>query len=136
MKKRANWAARLAEHRAFAKHVEVTAPSLADLGENWLGKLQRSSQPTPVAAEFRKPVAIGVQELVDFPCFRQRFFHLELWRQGPELTVEHLHLQGVRSQGGSRPSNVVRLLAGFPFNVAANAGFLILGNLLPSQRGF
>jgi integrase len=45
-----------AVHRAYAKHAEVTVPSLDDWEKEWQEKPQRGSQPKSLAADFRVPL--------------------------------------------------------------------------------
>jgi hypothetical protein len=45
-----------AVHRAYAKHAEVTVPSLADWEKDWQENPQRSAQPKLLAVNFRKPL--------------------------------------------------------------------------------
>ena len=49
-----------AVHRAYAKHAEVTAPSLADWEKEWGKHSQRNAQPKLLPVDFRTPLtAIG-----------------------------------------------------------------------------
>jgi hypothetical protein len=50
-----------AVHRAYAKHAEVTVPSLADWEKYWREKPQRKVQPKLLVAEARVRLASGVQ---------------------------------------------------------------------------
>jgi site-specific recombinase XerD len=50
-----------AVHRAYAKHAEVTVPSLADWEKDWQENPQHSAQPKLLPVDFRSPVAAGVQ---------------------------------------------------------------------------
>jgi hypothetical protein len=43
--------------RAYAKHAEATAPSLADWKRDWRENPQRSAQPKLLRMEFRSPLA-------------------------------------------------------------------------------
>jgi hypothetical protein len=45
-----------AVHRAYAKHAEVTVPSLADWEKNWQENSQWSVQPKSVPVDFRLPM--------------------------------------------------------------------------------
>jgi integrase len=50
-----------AVHRAYAKHAEVTVPSLADWEKEWGGNLQRNAQPKLLPVDFRSPLAAIVR---------------------------------------------------------------------------
>jgi hypothetical protein len=45
-----------AVHRAYAKHAEVTVPSLADWEKDWQENPQRSGQPKLLPVNFRSPL--------------------------------------------------------------------------------
>jgi len=45
-----------AVHRAYAKHAEVTVPSLADWENYWQENPQRSVQPKLLPVNFRSPL--------------------------------------------------------------------------------
>ncbi len=47
-----------AVHRAYAKHAEVTVPSLADWEKDWRENPQRSGQPKLLLVDFRSPLAV------------------------------------------------------------------------------
>jgi hypothetical protein len=47
--------------RAYAKHAEVTVPSLDDWEKDWQENPQRSVQPKLVPVDFRSPLAAGAQ---------------------------------------------------------------------------
>jgi hypothetical protein len=44
-----------AVHRAYAKHAEVTVPSLADWEKDWQENQQRSAQAKLLPVNFRSP---------------------------------------------------------------------------------
>jgi Zn/Cd-binding protein ZinT len=46
-----------AVHNAYAKHAEVTVPSLDDWEKNWQENPQRSAQPKLLPVDFRSPLA-------------------------------------------------------------------------------
>jgi integrase len=46
-----------AVHRAYAKHAEVTVPSLADWEKDWEKNSQRNTQPKLLPVDFRSPLA-------------------------------------------------------------------------------
>jgi hypothetical protein len=49
-------------HRAYAKHAEVTVPSLADWEKDWRENPQRTTvQPKLRPLEFRSPLAANAQ---------------------------------------------------------------------------
>jgi len=50
-----------AVHRAYAKHAEVTVPSLADWEKDWQEKPQRGVQPKPLTVDFRSAVPATAQ---------------------------------------------------------------------------
>jgi integrase len=50
-----------AVHRAYAKHAEVTVPSLADWEKGWGENSQNSAQPKLLPAHFRLPIAQSAQ---------------------------------------------------------------------------
>jgi hypothetical protein len=50
-----------AVHRAYAKHAEVTVPSLADWEKDWQENPQRGSQSKVLRLDFRLPVVTAVQ---------------------------------------------------------------------------
>ena len=50
-----------AVHRAYAKHAEVTVPSLADWEKDWQENPQRSGQPKLLPVNFRSPLATVAQ---------------------------------------------------------------------------
>ena len=50
-----------AVHRAYARHAEVTVPSLADWEKDWEKSSQRNVQPKLVPVDFRLPLATIVQ---------------------------------------------------------------------------
>jgi integrase len=50
-----------AVHRAYAKHAEVTVPSLADWEKDWGEISQRSVQPKLLPVDFRSPLAAIAQ---------------------------------------------------------------------------
>jgi hypothetical protein len=51
-----------AVHRAYAKHVEVTVPSLDDWEKEWEKNSQRSTQPKLLPVDFRSPLAAVAQK--------------------------------------------------------------------------
>ena len=50
-----------AVHRAYAKHAEVTVPSLADWEKDWRENPQRNVQPRSLPLNFRSPLAPSAQ---------------------------------------------------------------------------
>jgi integrase len=50
-----------AVHRAYAKHAEVTVPSLADWEKDWQENPQRSVQPKLLPVNFRLPMVPTAQ---------------------------------------------------------------------------
>ena len=50
-----------AAHRAYAKHAEVTVPSLADWEKEWQENPQRSGQPKLLPVDFRSPLTVVAQ---------------------------------------------------------------------------
>jgi integrase len=50
-----------AVHRAYAKHAEVTVPSLADWEKDWQENPQRSVQPKLLPVNFRLPLVVSTQ---------------------------------------------------------------------------
>jgi hypothetical protein len=52
---------RKAVHRAYAKHAEVTVPSLDDWEKEWGKNSQRSVQPKLLPLDFRSPLAAVAQ---------------------------------------------------------------------------
>jgi len=50
-----------AVHRAYAKHAEVTAPSLADWKKDWQDNPQRSAQPKLLPVGFRSSPSTSSQ---------------------------------------------------------------------------
>ena len=50
-----------AVHRAYAKHAEVTVPSLDDWDKDWRDNPQRGKQPIVVPVNFRSPLAAAAQ---------------------------------------------------------------------------
>ena len=50
-----------AVHRAYAKHAEVTVPSLADWEKEWEKNSQRNAQPKLLPVDFRSPLAAVAQ---------------------------------------------------------------------------
>jgi integrase len=50
-----------AVHRAYAKHAEVTVPSLDDWEKDWQENPQRSVQPKLLPVGFRSPLAAIAQ---------------------------------------------------------------------------
>jgi hypothetical protein len=50
-----------AVHRAYAKHAEVTVPSLADWEKDWQENPQRSRQPKLLPVDFRASLAVDRQ---------------------------------------------------------------------------
>jgi hypothetical protein len=50
-----------AVHRAYAKHAEVTVPSLADWERDWEKNPQRNAQPKLLLVDFRSPLAANAQ---------------------------------------------------------------------------
>ena len=46
-----------AVHRAYAKHAEVTVPSLDDWEKVWQGNPQRNGQPKLLPVDFQQPMA-------------------------------------------------------------------------------
>jgi len=50
-----------AVHRAYAKHAEVTVPSLADWEKDWQENPQRSAQPKFLPVDFRLPMVPTAQ---------------------------------------------------------------------------
>ena len=52
-----------AVHRAYAKHAEVTVPSLADWEKDWQENPQRSVHPKLLPVDFKAPPAAALSEL-------------------------------------------------------------------------
>jgi integrase len=50
-----------AVHRAYAKHAEVTVPSLDDWEKEWQENPQRKAQLKLLPVDFRSPVSVVVQ---------------------------------------------------------------------------
>lgn len=50
-----------AVHRAYAKHAEVTVPSLADWERDWQENPQRNGQPKLLPVDFRSPL-VGIAQ--------------------------------------------------------------------------
>jgi hypothetical protein len=50
-----------AVHRAYAKHAEVTVPSLDDWEKNWQENSRRSALPKSIQVDFRLPLIIVAQ---------------------------------------------------------------------------
>jgi len=50
-----------AVHRAYAKHAEVTVPSLADWENDWQENPQRNVQPKLLLVDFRLPLIAAAQ---------------------------------------------------------------------------
>jgi len=50
-----------AVHRAYAKHAEVTVPSLADWEKDWQENPQRNTQPKSLPLDFRSQLTITSQ---------------------------------------------------------------------------
>jgi integrase len=50
-----------AVHRAYAKHAEVTVPSLDDWEKDWEKNSQHNAQPKLLAVDFRPPLAVVAQ---------------------------------------------------------------------------
>jgi len=50
-----------AVHRAYAKHAEVTVPSLSDWEKDWQDNRQRCGQPKLVPVDFRSPLVAFAQ---------------------------------------------------------------------------
>jgi hypothetical protein len=48
-------------HNAYAKHAEVTVPSLDDCEKDWQENPQRSAQPKLLPVDFRSPLATVAQ---------------------------------------------------------------------------
>jgi hypothetical protein len=48
-------------HRAYAKHAEVTVPSLADWEKDWRENPQRGGQARLLPANFRSPLDANAQ---------------------------------------------------------------------------
>jgi hypothetical protein len=57
-----------AVHRAYAKHAEVTVPSLADWEKDWQENPQRGGQPKLLPLAFRSPLAAGAVRPVAIPA--------------------------------------------------------------------
>jgi len=51
-----------AVHRAYAKHAEVTVPSLADWEKDWQDNSQRNGQPKLLPVDFQSPFACDLAE--------------------------------------------------------------------------
>jgi hypothetical protein len=51
-----------AVHRAYAKHAEVTVPSLDDWEKEWGENSQRNVQSKLLALDFRSPLALATVE--------------------------------------------------------------------------